>query len=77
MFAPPSQSDHTFGVVIASLGDRGGDLPSIYSAFGLAVPPLDLPVPADEERLIRRFIDLWAMVDDVPGLTLRAAHIDR
>lgn len=75
MFAPPSQSDHTFGEFIASLGDRGGDLPSIYSALGLAVPPLDLPVPADEERLIRRFIDLWAMVDDVPGLTLRAAHI--
>src|SRR4249919_551311 len=27
MFAPPSQSDHTFGEFIASLGDRGGDLP--------------------------------------------------
>jgi adenylate cyclase len=75
MFAPPSHSEHTFGEFIASLGDRGGDLPSIYSAFGLAVPPRDLPVPADEERLLRRFIDLWAMVDDEPGLTLRAAHI--
>jgi adenylate cyclase len=75
MFAPPSQSDHTFGELVASFRDRGRDLPSIYSAFGLAVPPLDLPVPADEEQLLRRFIDLWTMVDDEPGLTLRAAHI--
>ena len=47
----------------------------MYAAFGLAVPPLESPVPADEERLIRRFLDVWAMVDDAPEVAQRAAHL--
>lgn len=75
MSSPPSRSDHTFRELVAALGDRGQQLPSVYAAFGIAVPPLEAPVPEDEERLLRRFFDFWAMVDDTPEVALRAAHI--
>ncbi len=75
MFAPPSRSTCTFGELVASLGERGADLPAVYAAFGLAVPPLEAAVPADEERLIRRFLEVWAMVDDTPEVAQRAAHV--
>src|SRR4051794_16289000 len=74
-FTPPSRSDHTFGELIAALGTRGENLPSVYAAFGLAVPPIDAPVPADEERLVTRFLDVWATVDEAPDVAVRAAHI--
>ena len=75
MSAPPSRSDHTFGELVAALGDRGQQLPSIYAAFGIAVPPLEAAIPVDEEQLLRRFFDFWAMVEDTPEVPLRAAHI--
>ena len=75
MFAPPSRSDHTFGELVALLGDRGANLPAVYAAFGLAAPPLEAAVPADEERLLLRFLEVWAMVDDTPEVAQRAAHI--
>jgi adenylate cyclase len=74
-FTPPSRSDHTFGELMAALGARGENLPSVYAAFGLAVPPIDAPVPADEERLVTRFLDVWATVDEAPDVAVRAAHI--
>ena len=75
MSAPPSRSDHTFGELVAALGERGQQLPSVYAAFGIAVPPLEAAIPVDEEQLLRRFFDVWAMVDDTPEVALRAAHI--
>jgi adenylate cyclase len=75
MAAPPSRSDHTFGELVASFGVRGEQLPGVYAAFGLAVPPLEAAIPVDEETLIRQFFDVWAMVDDTPEVALRAAHI--
>ena len=75
MSAPPSRSDHTFGELVASLGERGPQLPSVYAAFGLAVPPPEAAIPVDEERLLRQFFEVWAMVDDAPEVALRAAHI--
>ena len=75
MFAPPSRSDHTFGELVAQLGERGANLPAVYAALGLAVPPQEAAVPADEERLILRFLEVWAMIDDTPEVAQRAAHI--
>ncbi|MFL5674932.1 MAG: MerR family transcriptional regulator [Chloroflexota bacterium] len=75
MFAPPSRSDHTFEELEKAVGERGGDLGAIYAAFGLAVPPPGSPIPADEEEIVHRFLDVWAMVDDTPEVALRAAHI--
>ena len=75
MSAPPGRSDHTFGEFVASLGGRGEQLPSLYAAFGLAVPPPEAAIPVDEERLLRQFMEFWAMVDDAPDVALRAAHI--
>jgi adenylate cyclase len=75
MFKAPSRSDHTFGELVRTLGDRGEHLPAVYAAFGLAVPPLDAPIPADEEALISRFLDVWALIDDQPDVAARAAHI--
>jgi len=74
-FTLPSRSDHTFGELMAALGPRGEQLPAVYAAFGLAVPPLDAAVPADEEALVTRFLDVWSMVDDSPDVAVRAAHI--
>ena len=75
MFAPPSRSDHTFGELVACSAIAGRTLPAVYAAFGLAVPPLEAAIPADEERLILRFFEVWAMVDDTPEVAQRAAHI--
>jgi adenylate cyclase len=75
MDAPPSRSNHTFGELIDALGERGSQLPSVYAAFGLAIPPLEAPVPEDEERLLGHFFDVWATVDPAPEVALRAAHI--
>jgi adenylate cyclase len=75
MSAPPSRSDHTFGELVAALGERGQQLPSVYAAFGLAVPPREAPIPMDEEQLLRRFFEFWDTVDDAPEVALRAAHI--
>ena len=71
MSAPPSRSDHTFGELMASLGERGDQLPSVYAAFGLAVPPIEAAIPVDEEQLLRRFFEVWAMVDDSPEVATR------
>ena len=75
MSAPPERSDHTFGELVAALGDHGLRLPAVYAAFGLAVPPLEAAIPVDEELLLRRFFEVWTMVDDAPEVSLRAAHI--
>jgi adenylate cyclase len=65
----------TFAEFADSLGDRASQLPAIYAAFGLAVPPPDTLTREDEEQAIVDFIDLWQMVDDRPETYLRAARI--
>jgi adenylate cyclase len=71
--SPPS--GRTFGEFAVSLGARGEQLPSVYGAFGLAVPPAETVMQEDEERALTDFIDLWAMVDDRPETFVRAARI--
>ena len=68
-------SGRTFEEFAQTLGDHAALLPSIYAAFGLAVPPAQTVMREDEETAIADFIDLWAMVDDQPETFLRAARI--
>ena len=68
-------SGRTFEEFALTLGDHAVLLPSIYAAFGLAVPPAQTVMRQDEETAIADFIDLWAMVDDQPETFLRAARI--
>ncbi len=68
-------SGRTFNQFVEILGDRAGQLPSIYAAFGLAVPPAEAVMRRDEETAIADFIEFWAMVDDQPDTFLRAARI--
>jgi adenylate cyclase len=68
-------SGRTFAEFQASLGAAGEHLPSIYGAFGLGVPPPHTPMRAEEERLVRRFVDLWTLVDPRPEAAVRAARI--
>src|SRR3954453_6414698 len=68
-------SNRTFTEFATSVGERGTQLPSIYAAFGLAVPPPDTVMREDEERAIAAFMELWAMVDDQAETYLRAARI--
>ena len=68
-------SGRTFEEFALTLGDHAVLLPSIYAAFGLAVPPAQTVMRQDEETAITDFIDLWAMVDDQPETFLRAARI--
>ena len=65
----------TFADFADSLGGRASQLPAIYAAFGLAVPPPRMAMREDEEEAIADFNDLWAMVDDEPETFLRAARI--
>src|SRR3954447_14882340 len=65
-FTPPSRSDHTFGELMAELGAGGETPPAVYPASGPAAPPIAGPLPADEERLVTRFLDVWATVDEAP-----------
>lgn len=68
-------SGRSFTDFADSLGDRAAELPAIYTAFGLAVPPPDTVMREDEEEAITAFVDLWTMVSDRPDTYLRAARI--
>ncbi len=51
-------SGRTFADFADSLGERASQLPAIYAAFGLAVPPPDTVMREDEENAIADFVDL-------------------
>src|SRR5437773_225992 len=70
-----SAFSESFADFADSLGGRASQLPAIYAAFGLAVPPPGMAMREDEEEAIADFIDLWAMVDDEAETFLRAARI--
>ena len=69
------RTGRTFAEFAETLGDRAGQLPAIYAAFGLAVPPPETEMREDEEQAVAGFVDLWTMVDDEPDTYLRAARI--
>ncbi|HEX5589328.1 MAG TPA: adenylate/guanylate cyclase domain-containing protein [Candidatus Limnocylindrales bacterium] len=72
---PPS-TGRTYAEFAAALGeDRAAQLPALYAAFGLAAPPPQTAMRADEEEALTGFISLWAMVEDRPEVMQRAARI--
>jgi adenylate cyclase len=75
MWTLDEPSGRTFGEFVASLGDRGELLPSIYAALGLAAPPPETLTRRDEEAALASFLDVWQIVDDRPEVYLRAARI--
>jgi adenylate cyclase len=68
-------SGRTFEEFVASLGERGGLLPAVYAAFGLAVPTPNTIMRRDEEAVLVSFLEVWAMVDDRSEVYVRAARI--
>jgi class 3 adenylate cyclase len=75
MWAGSGRSDRTFAEFVAAEAERGHQLLDLYAALGLAAPPADAAVSADEERVLRRFLDVWSEVDERPEVALRAARI--
>ena len=64
MFSTPAPRDApTYRELIASLGDLGDRVPSIYAAFGLSEPEPDRPMRSDEASVITRYVRIWATVD--------------
>lgn len=72
----PLATGRTFAEFAASFGsERAAQLPALYSAFGLAAPPPERAMRADEELALTEFLELWSMIDERPEVALRAARI--
>lgn len=72
----PRATGHTQAEFAESLGKvHAAQLPALYAAFGLGVPPPETAMREDEEQALTEFLALWAMVDDRPEVMLRAARI--
>jgi adenylate cyclase len=65
----------TYAEFAASLGELAEQLPAIYAALGLALPPPDAVMRQDEETAVAGFVDLWSMVDGRPEAYVRAARV--
>lgn len=72
----PRATGRTQAEFAESLGrDHAAQIPALYAAFGLGVPPPHTAMLEDEERALTEFVAVWAMVDDRPEVMLRAARI--
>jgi adenylate cyclase len=72
----PRATGRTYAEFAASLGpERAAQLPALYAAFGLSVPPPETAMREDEEQALIGFVALWALVEDRPDVMLRAARI--
>jgi len=75
LWAASEPTGRTFEEFSRTLGERAGQLPAIYAAFGLAPPSPESVMHQDDERVVTEFIGLWSLVDDRPEVYLRAARI--
>jgi adenylate cyclase len=73
-YEPGPRSDRTFAEFQAEAGPRAEQLPAVYEVLGLPKPDPSAPIHADEEAMLTRFLEAWAMApdDDAP---LRAARL--
>ena len=71
---PGPRSGRTFAEFQASAGPRSRLLPAVYEVMGLPTPDPSAPIHVDEERLLERFLDAWAMMPDEDSL-MRAARL--
>jgi len=75
LWAASAPTGRTFEEFSRTLGERAGQLPAIYAAFGLAPPSPETVMHQDDERVVTDFIGLWSLVDGRPEVYLRAARI--
>jgi adenylate cyclase len=68
------RSGRTFAEFQASAGPRAELLPAVFEVIGLPKPNPSEPIHLDEENLLERFLDAWAMAPDEDAL-IRAARL--
>ena len=68
-------SSRTYAELIASRGERGRLLGSVYAAFGLAEPDPAARLTHDEETLVGEFLDIWSGLSPAPDAPARGARI--
>jgi class 3 adenylate cyclase len=71
---PGPRSERTFAQFQASAGPRAELLPAIYEVLGLPKPDPSAPIHLDEEAMLERFLDAWAMTPDEDSL-IRAGRL--
>jgi adenylate cyclase len=73
-YEPDRRSERTFGEFQTSAGPRAELLPAVYEVLGLPKPDPSAPIHLDEEAMLERFLDAWAMTPDDDSL-IRAARL--
>ncbi len=73
-YEPGPRSGRTFAEFQASAGSRAELLPAVFEVIGLPKPNPSEPIHLDEENLLERFLDAWAMAPDEDAL-IRAARL--
>jgi class 3 adenylate cyclase len=73
-YEPGARSERSFAEFQASAGPRAELLPAVYEVLGLPKPDPSAPIHLDEESLLERFLDAWAMAPEADAL-IRAARL--
>jgi adenylate cyclase len=73
-YQPGRRSSRTFADFQASAGSRAQLLPAVFEVLGLPKPDPNAPIHVDEEALLERFLEAWAMAPDEDTL-MRAARL--
>jgi adenylate cyclase len=65
----------SYGNLLDDLGERARLLGAVYAAFGLPEPGRGSPLPPEEERLVRGFVETWTALTEATDAPVRAARI--
>jgi class 3 adenylate cyclase len=71
---PGPRSKRTFAEFQASAGPRAELLPAVYEVLGLPKPDPAAPIHLDEETILERFLDAWALSPDEDSV-IRAGRL--
>jgi adenylate cyclase len=75
LFPDPPERTETYEHVSASLGPAGQRLGPVYAAMGLPEPPGDMPMRADEARVVSEFARTWTGIDPGGDSDVRIARL--
>ena len=75
LFIDPAPRGETYGMLVASLGDRGSRVAAVYGALGLPEPAPDDRLREDEAAIVREFVSMWAGLDPDGGADVRVARL--
>src|SRR5262249_34426925 len=73
-YEPGARSERPFAEFRSAAGPRAALLPAVYERLGLPQPDPSMPIHVDEEQILERFLDAWAMSPDDDAL-IRAARL--